>query len=72
MTHQFLKTNSEILDRPEVPAKGGKAAADTTALIVTQLATLKLNADKIGARLIQDVQAGALSAPVFVFPPSNA
>lgn len=40
--------------------------------IVRQLRTLRLNADKIGAKIIQDVQAGNLTNPVHVFQPSNA
>ena len=74
-----------MIDRPDIAggsgsgaggSGGAKSAAKSPSntapdTIQKQLIHLKLNADKMGAKIIQEVQAGNLISPVFIFEPAN-
>ena len=69
-THQFLKTNIDVPPQAAQPAPNARPdmhLQETTKLFND----LKIQTDRIGCKITQNVQAGQLINPIFVFQPEN-
>ena len=70
-TQTYLKTNCEVMTAI-TPSSKGKPAVVDEASINQQLTDLRINAEKIGAQITQNVQSSWIVSPCFVFQPKNA
>lgn len=74
-SQKFLKGNIEVLPPVALSPQAGAAASKPPDMeqmaIISQMNELKIHADRIGCKLTQEVQAGQLISPIFVFQPEN-